>query len=69
MKRAANISAIGSRKHTKSYQIRRSTISEGSIYGLASARCCNYSYTCSWWWVEVPPKTRTAVYRNIINCI
>jgi len=21
---------------------------------LASARCCNYSYICSWWWVELP---------------
>jgi hypothetical protein len=34
-----------------------STIAEGSKYGLTSARCCNYSYMCSWWWVEVPPET------------
>jgi hypothetical protein len=20
--------------------------------GLSSARCCNYNYMCSWWWVE-----------------
>jgi hypothetical protein len=32
---------------------------------LTSARCCNYSYMCSWWWVELPPETRRAVYRNI----
>jgi len=19
---------------------------------LTTARCCNYSYMCSWWWVE-----------------
>jgi hypothetical protein len=29
----------------------------------------HYSYMCSWWWVEFPPKTCRAVYRNIINCI
>jgi len=23
---------------------------------LTSARCCNYSYMCSWWWMELPPK-------------
>jgi len=22
---------------------------------LTSAWCCNYSYMCSWWWVELPP--------------
>jgi hypothetical protein len=32
------------------------------------ARCCNYSYMCSWWWVELPPETCRAVYRYIINC-
>jgi len=36
---------------------------------LTSAKCCNYSYICSWWWVELPPETCRAVYRNIINCI
>ena len=35
---------------------------------LTSARCCNYSYMCSWWWVELPPEICRAVYRNIINC-
>jgi hypothetical protein len=35
---------------------------------LTSARCCNYSYMCSWWWVTLPPGTCRAVYRNIINC-
>jgi len=24
---------------------------------LISARCCDYSYMCFWWWVELPPKT------------
>jgi len=37
----------------------------GSRGGLTSARCCNYSYMCSWCWVELPPETCRAVYRNI----
>ena len=36
---------------------------EGSRYSLSSTRCCNYSYMCSWWWLEVPPETCRAVYR------
>jgi hypothetical protein len=24
---------------------------------------------CFWWWVELPPETCRAVYRNIVNCI
>jgi hypothetical protein len=28
----------------------------------------NYSYMCSWCWVELPAERRRAVYRNIINC-
>jgi len=35
---------------------------------LTSARCCNYSYMCSWCWVELPPEPCRAVYRNIIKC-
>jgi len=46
-----------------------STIGEGSRDSFISARCCNYSYMCSWWRVELPPETCRAVYRNIINCI
>jgi hypothetical protein len=42
--------------------------SDQTSRSLTSARCCNYSYMCSWWWVELPPETCTAVYRNIINC-
>jgi len=42
-----------------------SAIAEGSSNGLTVARCCNYSCMCSWWWVEVPPETCRAVYRNI----
>jgi hypothetical protein len=34
-----------------------STTTEGSRDDLTSARCCNYSYMCSWWWVELPPET------------
>jgi len=45
------------------------TTAEGSRDGLTSARCCNYNYMCSWWWVDLPPETCRAVYRNIINCI
>jgi len=29
---------------------------------------CNYIYMCSWWWVDLPPETCKAVYKNIINC-
>jgi len=35
------------------------------FWNLTSARCCNYSYMCSSWWVELPPETCRAVYRNI----
>ena len=34
-----------------------STTTEGSRDGLTNARCCDYSYICSWWWVELPPET------------
>jgi hypothetical protein len=34
-----------------------STTAKGRRDGLTSARCCNYSYMCSWWWVELPPET------------
>jgi len=44
-------------------------VAEGSRDGLTSPRCCNYSYMCSWWWVELSPETFRAVYKNIINCI
>jgi hypothetical protein len=46
-----------------------STIAEGSRDRLTSDRCRNYIYKCCWWWVELPPETCRAVYRNIINCI
>jgi len=26
-------------------------------YSLTTAKCCNYRYICSWWWVELPPET------------
>jgi len=42
---------------------------EGNGDGLTSVTCCNCSYICSWWWVELPSETCRAVYRNIINCI
>jgi len=35
---------------------------------IRSTYNCNYSYTCSWWWVELPPEICRAVYRNIIKC-
>jgi len=41
------------------------TTAEGSRDGLTNSRCCNYSYMCSWWWVELPPETCRADYRNI----
>ena len=40
-----------------SYWSTRLSIAEGSRDGLTSTRCCNYSYMCSWWWVELPPET------------
>jgi len=27
---------------------------------LTSGRCCDYSYMCSWWWVELPAETYIA---------
>jgi hypothetical protein len=33
-----------------------STTAESSRDGLTGARCCDYSYMCSWWWVELPPE-------------
>ena len=44
-------------------------IAEGNRNGLTSARCCNYIYMRSWWWVVVPPEICRTVHRNIINCI
>jgi len=46
-----------------------STRAEVSRDGLTSTRCCDYSYMYSWWWVESPPETCRAVYRNIINSV
>jgi hypothetical protein len=57
-----------------------SAVAEGKLLSLAdfthcifrsliSTRCCNYSYICSWWRVELPSKTcRRTVYGNIRNC-
>jgi hypothetical protein len=37
---------------------------------IRSTYNCNYTiWHCSRWWVELPPETRRADYRNIINCI
>jgi len=44
-----------------------SAIAEGNRDDLTNARCCNYSYMCSWRWVELPPETCRAVYRNIVD--
>jgi hypothetical protein len=34
-----------------------------------NARCCRYSYLCSWWWVMLPPETCRAVssYNKLCN--
>jgi len=53
----------------RSWSSNSTMTAEGSRDGLTSARCYNYSYKCSWWWVELPLETYWAVYRNIINCI
>ena len=37
-----------------------STTTERSWDGLTNARCYDYSYMCSWWWVELPPETYRA---------
>jgi len=34
-----------------------STTADVSGDVLTSARCCDYSYVCSWWWVELSPET------------
>jgi hypothetical protein len=41
-------------------EISCSTIMKGNRNGLTSAKCCDYSYVCSWWWVELPLETCTA---------
>jgi hypothetical protein len=46
-----------------------STIAAGSSDGLTSTRYCKYSCVCSWWWVEIPPKTCRAVFQKLINCV
>jgi len=50
-------------------EVPTSTTAEVSRDGWTIARCCNYSYMCSWWWMDLPPEACRAVYRNIINCI
>jgi hypothetical protein len=47
------------------------TIAEGNTDGTVHTlyTCYNYSYMCSWWWVELLLETCGAVYRNVINCI
>ena len=47
-------------------QIDSSTIAAGSSTS-SSARCCNYSYMYSWWWVEVSPETCRAVLQKCIK--
>jgi len=49
------------------------TIATGSSNGVTNTRCCRYSCMRSWWWVEVPPETCTAVSRcnklcNVASC-
>ena len=46
-----------------------SIIAAGSSNSATNTRCCRYSCMRSWWWVEVPPKTCRAVYRNITKCV
>ena len=50
-------------KSWKSWSSNSSTITAGSSNGLTSARCCRYSWVCSWWCVEIPPETCRAVSR------
>jgi len=40
-----------------------STTVAGSSNGVTNTICCRYSCLCSWWWVEVPSETCTAVSR------
>jgi hypothetical protein len=46
-----------------------STIASGSSNGVTNTRCCRYSCIRSWWWVEIPPETCTAVprYNKLCN--
>jgi hypothetical protein len=39
------------------------TLTTGCSNGHTNTRCCRYSDMSSWWWVEIPPETCTAVYR------
>ena len=39
-------------------------IAAGSSNGLTSTRYCKYACVCSWWWVEIPPKTCRAIFQK-----
>ena len=47
-----------------------STITTGSSNGLNNDRYCRHSDMSSWWWVEIPPETCTAIcrYRYTVYC-
>ena len=40
------------------------TIEAGSSNGLTDTRYCKYSSVCSWWWVEIPPKTCREIFQK-----
>jgi hypothetical protein len=48
--------------HTQTLSI-SSTIAADSSNGVTNTRCCRYSCMRSWWWVEVPPETCSALSR------
>ena len=39
------------------------TFTTGCSNGLINTRYCRYSVMSSWWWVEIPPETCTAIDR------
>jgi hypothetical protein len=57
--------AVGGVRHPQHTQTssNSSTIAADSSDGVTNTRCCRYSCTHSWWWVEVPPETCRAVSR------
>jgi hypothetical protein len=60
-----NIVVIRGVRHPQHTQPRSnsSTIAADNSNGATYTRCCRYSCTRSWWWVELLPETCRAVFR------
>jgi hypothetical protein len=71
-----NYSIVRSRKvaETGPYLSSLADFTHCIFRSVTSARCCNYSYMCSWWLVELPPETCRAknftdIWLTVHSCI